>query len=81
MRLYPEWVIYSNFFLVAHRGYISIQDLNVEDYDIMVEEKEQPPKKSGWNIFCCEGNGICDSGDIDITDRIDYDFKSVNTGE
>ena len=33
MKLYPKWLVYSNFFLVAHRGYISVQDLNTEDYD------------------------------------------------
>ena len=36
MKLYPQWLIYSNFFLIAHRGYISVQDLNREDYDLNV---------------------------------------------
>lgn len=33
MKLYPQWLIYQNYFIVAHRGYISVQDLKVEDQD------------------------------------------------
>lgn len=63
VKLYPEWLIYSNYFLVAHRGYISVQDLNQEDYDL--EMKDKPKRKKGIlsSIICCNSSRLGSSED------------------
>ena len=53
MRLYPQWIIYSNHFLIAHRGYISVQDLNREEIDLTVKRSKRKSKPKKRSVFCC----------------------------
>ena len=75
MKLYPQWLIYSNFFLIAHRGYISVQDLNREDYDLNVEHSKKSKKRKKRQTVCCRSR----RRDSDVSKKKRQAFNNLST--